>query len=168
MSVVDRSTVSRNCATEAAYLAGILDGEGCLRISRSAPRRDRKTPQSPRHAALVFVGNTSLPLVTHLRSTYGGSITRRRATTRHREFYVWQLTTKALMLEILRTARPYLLVKREQADLLIQFITEFRSFKGLHRVDPEELERRERIYQAVKALNHLSRGRLTTAADAAA
>lgn len=77
------------------------------------------------------------------------------------------------MLDVLHAVRPYLLVKGQQADLLIEFITDFQAgafagYGGGRRIAPEELERRERIFHAVKALNHLSRGRLNSMSEAAA
>lgn len=149
--------------TALAYLAGILDGEGCLRIARSRLRR--RPNNSPRHWPVLFVGNVSWLLCEYLRQKFGGSISTRPATSRHREFYLWALTTREAVLSILTAVRPYLLVKGGQADLLIEFIVGFRSHKGGgrgrgRRLSPDELARRERICEEVKALNHASRGPL--------
>ncbi len=145
-----------------AYLAGILDGEGCLRITRQRLRR--KPRNSPRHWPTLFVGNTSRPLADFLRRTFGGSIYRRRPTVSHRPVYLWQLTTRASIFAILTAVRPYLLVKSAQADLLIEFITGLElGRKGRGRgggrglfLAPGELARRDRIYQQVRELNHFT------------
>jgi hypothetical protein len=150
-----------------AYLAGILDGEGCLRITRC---RLRKKPlNSPRHSPSVFVGNTSWALAEFLRDNFGGSIWERSATATRRTVYIWHLCTRVSILAILTAVRPHLLVKGAQADLLIEFITGFSRGRGRGRggghglrVDPAELARRERIYQEVRDLNHLAHGKIGT------
>lgn len=151
--------VLRRSQETLAYLAGILDGEGCLRITR---QRLRKRPNdSPRHWPTVFVGNTSRALAEFLCRGFGGSIYLRDATSKKRAVFVWQLTTRSSVLAILTAVRPFLIVKSAQADLLIEFITDFRLPTGRGRgggrgryLDPVELARRERIYEQVRNLNH--------------
>jgi len=57
---------------------------------------------------------------------------------------------------------PYLIVKREQAAVLLEFIDEFDSFKGARpgkkggqMVSPDELARRDRLYQKMRSLNRV-------------
>jgi hypothetical protein len=140
-----------------AYVAGIIDGEGCIHINRSTfPRQPHL---STRYTAMVTVGNTGRPLMNLLEATFGGRIDTRPATDRHKEFYVWNAAGPRAA-HVLRLVRPYLRLKQAQCDLLLAFIDGFRSFRGgsyarghAPRIGLEELARRERIWREIKALN---------------
>ena len=140
-----------------AYLAGIIDGEGCISVRRAKPNKFEK---SPRYFATVTVGNTSRPLIERLFEAFsGGSVTYRFATKTKKACWLWSVRS-ANALNVVRAVRPYLLVKREQADLLVKFVEGFESFKGgrrgrfgAPRISSAELERREALYLEMKALN---------------
>lgn len=141
----------------AAYVAGIIDGEGCIHINRATfPRHPHL---STRYTATLMVGNTGRPLVDVLERTFGGRIDIRPATERHKEFYVWRAAGPRAA-AVLRLVRPYLLLKAAQCDLFLEFVDGFKSFKGgnfpvagVPRVAAEELARRERIWRQIKELN---------------
>jgi hypothetical protein len=113
--------------TKLAYLAGIIDGEGCIAIRKS---KRTGTCKSTRYAAAVTVGNTSCHLIEQLVGTFGvGCVTYRYPTKTKRACYLWSLPSRGAR-EVLRAVQPYLIVKREQAAVLLEFIDNFDSFKG--------------------------------------
>ncbi len=139
------------------YVAGVIDGEGCISINRACFQN--KPWLSDRYTATLSVGNTSLKMIDVLLEAFGGTVAFRPATSKHKACYVW-IVRGPKAKAVLDAVGPHLRVKTAQCQLLIEFVRDFRSFKGgsykrLHapRVTPDELERRKRIWLAIKALN---------------
>lgn len=63
--------------TQIAYLAGIIDGEGCFCIQR---------PGGKTHTLRLFVMNTFKPLIDYLYKTYGGYQYSRKKKNPHGKF----------------------------------------------------------------------------------
>ena len=99
--------------TEAAYAAGILDGEGSIYFSRN------RTARWP--SPVVSVASTDRELLEWLRSRVGGSVIRKRTyQPQHAVSYDWKLTDRRA-LEFLKLVRPFLVIKRKisRCDLLL-------------------------------------------------
>lgn len=94
---------------DAAYLAGIVDGEGSVMLT------SRKN--GGLNIALV-VANTDLQLLTWILSTCAiGHIYRRtRESATHRTSYAWRCFSDSAV-GLIRQLQPYLRIKRTQADL---------------------------------------------------
>ena len=94
---------------EKSYIAGIIDGEGSVGV--------RKIVKSilPR----VQVGNTNFKLIKFLNDKCGGSIySVKPKYKRWKSSWIWSLTgDKAI--EFLIQIKSYLLLKKEQSDLVI-------------------------------------------------
>ena len=146
-------------ATTLAYVAGVIDGEGCIAI-----RKTKRTGsmRSTRYAAIITVGNTNRGLIAMLRTAFSaGCVTYRYPTKTKRGAYVWNVQSRTAC-NVLRAVFPYLVVKREQAIVLMEFVDRFDSFKGARRgkkggqtVNHVELARRERLYQQMRSLNRV-------------
>jgi hypothetical protein len=98
---------------EAAYAAGIIDGEGSIQLTRI-----RKT-RWPSPA--VSVASTDFELVEWLRSRVGGSIVQKKVySPNHSPSYEWKLTDRRA-LQFLKIVRPFLVSERKLArcDLLL-------------------------------------------------
>src|SRR5206468_3833176 len=95
--------------TERAYLAGILDGEGCLGVGK---RLKYITPT-------VQISNTGMALLSWVQMHFGGSIYayKPRGDNR-RQCYLYSCAGQKA-LKIIKAARPYLILKSGQADLLL-------------------------------------------------
>jgi len=96
--------------TEWSYLAGIIDGEGCITASSNGQDRIR-----------VTVTSTSRGLIDWMIARVGGSVCNRRpASPRHKPTYGWEVSyVKAN--SFLRGVLPYLLIKARHAELALQF-----------------------------------------------
>jgi hypothetical protein len=139
------------------YVAGLIDGEGCIGINRA--RFKSKPWLSDRYTAILSVGNTSQSMIDVLLTAFGGTVVFRPATPKHKACYVWSVRGPKAK-AVLDAVGPHLRVKTAQSDLLIEFVRDFRSFRGgayrrirAPRISPEELARRKRIWLAIKALN---------------
>jgi hypothetical protein len=139
------------------YVAGLIDGEGCIGINRA--RFNDKPWLSDRYTAILSVGNTSHKMIDVLLTAFGGTVVFRPATAKHKRCYVWSVRGPKAK-AVLDAVGPHLRVKTAQSDLLIEFVRDFRSFRGgsytrghAPRIAPDELARRKRIWLAIKALN---------------
>ncbi len=115
-----------------AYTAGIIDGEGHIGIGRTKNY----------FCLRVEVANTSSRLIDFLHLTFGGNVWTGKRPNR-KVYYRWMISTRAAD-EFLRSISPYLLIKRNQADLALAFREEldvsvqeemFHQMKLLHRYD---------------------------------
>jgi len=147
--------------TMLAYLAGVIDGEGCIGI-RKTKAGSSGSFKSTRYSAIMTVGNTSRLMIEQLIAAFGvGCVTYRYPTKTKRACYLWSTSSLGAQ-HVLRLVRPYLIVKREQAAVLLEFVDNFDSFKGARHgkkggqvVSPDELARRERLYQQLRSLNRV-------------
>ena len=97
------------------YLAGLVDGEGCIRLHPSNRGKYRKF--YPR----VQVTNTYKPVLELLVSQYGGAI--HSATKPQKEGWKlkhdWRLTGDKAR-ELLKELLPFLIIKKEKAEQVLQ------------------------------------------------
>jgi hypothetical protein len=125
-----------------AYLAGILDGEGCISARQGKRGIDFR----------VVVGNVSLALMEWLTSRYGGTVyPTKTKSPRHQPFWIWKCS-RTEGVECLRAALPYLVVKREQAELFIALTELSSEARGGRRATPDNLIRRSVIMTKLSAL----------------
>lgn len=112
-----------------AYLAGIIDADGCIRISKEKPYRDRVTPG---YHARVHVRMVEREAIDLLDETFGGHVwTQKPSLTRGRPLHVWDVSD-AKAQHALTLLLPYLRVKRAQAENALA-LREFRSQSRYHR-----------------------------------
>lgn len=112
---------------ELAYLAGIFDGEGCIDIARIS-RKDRWSPTYRLQCRLAMC-NPYIPKLFYFR--FGGSVrTFKRDPKWSRQWY-WHISgVKAV--EFLNVIKPYLRLKRAEADLAITFQENIKPTGGKH------------------------------------
>lgn len=143
---------------ELAYTAGIVDGEGSVSIIK----QDRNRP-SPSLSLVVSIANNNAELFSFLQKRFGG---RTNFSNRWHKTYQWKLQA-AKAQEFLQLILPYLLLKREQAELGIAFqksktaYTEQHlkksSFGGGNVIAIDEMERREAVREKIHNLNYSNR-----------
>lgn len=122
------------------YLAGIIDGEGSLIISRS----DRGNYMN--YYGRIHVKNTDMRLMKWLVNNFGGNIHVNKPKSHlHSVAYSWYFAGNAKSKEdLLLALMPYLIIKRDQAVQLIEFF----------RMNGEKCpEKREKLYQIMHKLN---------------
>ena len=88
-----------------AYIAGFFDGEGCIHARRS-------------HADLqISIAQNVIAPLEVIAVQFGGAITRRNAAS----IYTWRCPVKSER-SFLETILPYLIVKKEQAELGLEWL----------------------------------------------
>jgi hypothetical protein len=84
-----------------SYIAGIIDGEGTITLSRSSKTSKFRHP-------IISVSNTDMNILNLLKNSVGGSISKHKTYKKHhKQSWSWKISyNKALLL--LENIRPYL------------------------------------------------------------
>lgn len=111
---------------EAGYIAGFIDGEGSLMLTRYQD-------DPPRFQIRVVIANTDLGALQCIRERIGGSIRmRRRQKPHHRDVCILTLNANATR-NLIPQILDRLIVKKEQAHVLLRAL-EMTSHKRGHEV----------------------------------
>lgn len=113
---IDPGLADLDTAT-AAYLAGLIDGEGYVGVKRRLPSAANRM-RAPRYALAVYVGMTDREPIDLVAAAVGARV-HTRARSMHKplhEVHVEQARAEWLLRQIL----PYLRAKRLQADAALQ------------------------------------------------
>ena len=134
-----------------AYVAGLIDGEGCISI--------QKATTGWSHSPRVDVGMTSkaLGLLRALEADYGGAVRKtRRATDKWEEAWAW-CASGPTAITVLERCLPHLVLKEEQARLALKVDEIKRSLpataSGRRRWNEEAGERCATLKARVQELN---------------
>jgi len=119
-----KMTETKDCEEIAklSYLAGIVDGEGSIIINKDKARRGRTSKQNrgESHALLISMGNTNSEVVRWIEERFGGGTYRQRRNRPRRDVYFWRVWGIEAY-KLLKKIRPFLVIKRKQAELGITF-----------------------------------------------
>ena len=142
---------------ELAYIAGIIDGEGHLGISKNTTKRQRQ--KSPKYQSEVCVINTDKRLMDWMEQRVGGLVNARTSKSslnpKWKISYRWRIQ-EGRHQDFLRSILPYLVIKKRQAELIIEYWNKkTRSYRQGKQwtISLEELEMREYYNQELKKLN---------------
>ena len=156
--------------TDLAWAAGFIDADGVITIVRRAQAR----PQSGhpginiQHQALIQVSQRDTPdreaPINKLVEMFGGYVNRHivkpnEIIKRSHGMITWGVASKKAF-HCLELIYPYLVLKKKQADVVMQFHSEKVLSVGGYRFDrrlkPEELEKREVFWNKIRELNKRS------------
>ncbi len=140
--------------TEAAYLAGLIDGEGCISITRTrtnASAKGCKRGFSYRSSVVVAMTDHDVLEWCHRLTGVGNVCPKRTNVARHKPAWSWSVwSTEAW--ELCIAVLPYLKVKLPQAANLIEFQSKMR-YPGKFGLTDHEWNAREASYLMSKKLN---------------
>ena len=150
--------------TNLAYVAGLIDGEGCIHLDVTKGRW-----YQPR----VSVGMTepALQLLTSLKDEWGGTLYRlRKPTQKWAGAWTWHLTGPVAA-ELLTAIRPFLRLKTAQADAALELNAIVQSLpktaSGQARWNPQAQAKCAKIREQMKAMNKKGPRATVTNAEAA-
>lgn len=130
-------------------LAAFIDGEGHLTIARQTSSfKKLRSPHHWQHITHVSVSNTDPRLPLWLLETFGGAVTMQQKHKRNpnwKDISHWRLTGKDAGI-VLRECLPFLLLKKDQAEVLLAFqsLLESGTRRGKRRaISVEEWDQRE-------------------------
>lgn len=119
---------SENTSKSIGYLAGMIDGEGYISVSKGVTSQVTKrgyTSASPRYALNVAVTGTNLKLMQWLVGHFGGDYNQDKPNKDNPEWknrITWKIFGAHNKLLLLKLILPYLVMKRRQAELAIEFL----------------------------------------------
>lgn len=136
--------------TEAAYIAGFIDGEGSIAIHR---QRNKNTRTGYAYRSGVRVCNTNERVMLWMRDVTGiGSVHGQQAAMRNsRRVWNWSLWSKDAA-DLLKRLWPLLRVKQQQASLLLLFQQRVQGCGG--NLSADEWRFREQCYHESRMMNH--------------
>jgi hypothetical protein len=141
--------------TQIGWTAGVVDGEGCIFASFYEKGR-----QSTKWTLEVTVCNTDVRLLVCLQELWGGTVRKcsPRKDSNHRQLWSWYLLNRDVK-PFLLGIRDALVIKKEQADLAIEFGGLLYARGVRNRWNPLSEENRRRRGELITELR-LAKGRI--------
>ena len=140
--------------TDKAYIAGLIDGEGCICLSKTY----RKTKTYPffaiRYSLDITVANTKKEMINFVQKKYPAHIHLQTGQGWRNRAYIWKISGLKLKY-FTKDILPYLVIKKRQAKLTLRYLNErikHNKPKSGYLL-PKEIKKRERFYQLLKKLN---------------
>lgn len=103
--------------TELAYAAGLIDGEGCIRIAKLSPRSCVKEGQ---YGLTVNCSNTHYGVLEWIKELFGGHITGKPRSEKHSLCWCWMISGKRAA-DFLLLIEPYMKIKKREAQIAMMF-----------------------------------------------
>jgi hypothetical protein len=96
---------------ELAYLAGLLDGEGCFCLHNFGTHR---------FGCSLMVANTDPRMTEWIRQRFGGTVHPEIKGSKWKPCYRWKASAKDLD-KIISAVLPFLVIKRDRAELILAY-----------------------------------------------
>ena len=134
------------------YLAGLIDGEGYFGLIPSKVKGLKVSSFEPT-VKIGMTGYSALAIMKLLQTQYGGHIElRRKLTAGNRQAYTYTLKSRNRVKALVENICPYLMIKQEQAKLLLEFCNLPSSHTRYTSYDPKTVTRKLEIYNEMKTL----------------
>ena len=138
--------------TDAAYIAGILDGEGYITLNRQKRYRKRWNDEVWDYIPRVDITQARRELLDHIASLLEGSYSLRHGG---RDGNYWRISLGASSLQwLLPQVIPYLVLKKEIARMVLEYSI-FRTRQNHRHKFNENRPWQDEMYKRCKELNSL-------------
>lgn len=105
--------------TDIAYCAGLIDGEGCIRVKKTKPYKCQGRA-TPGYHAVIQLRMVDEPAIRFLAEILGGWYYKEKPhVTSGRPLYCWSVSDQKCE-DIVRAVLPYLKVKKAQAETVLR------------------------------------------------
>ena len=135
-----------------SYLAGFIDGEGSIGLNKELDKR--KGPRYFHYRPSLQIVNTHEGVMKFIHQQLGYGDYRHVGENRrhHRGIYRVAVRNQGYLLELLKCLLPYLIIKRRQAELLVEYIEQRQNAwaKGWHK---PTTARDHEIFKELRILN---------------
>lgn len=137
---------------KSTYLAGLIDGEGYFGLLPNKSKHLKVTSFSPVFK-IGMTGSSAKVIMLALKANYGGGIEKRSTLSKGgREVIMFTVKSKKSVLNLINDVLPDLIVKKDQALLLIEFCNLPSSHSLYGSFSEDTLVRKLEIYSELKAL----------------
>ena len=147
-----------------AYLAGIIDGEACVRIGKKKIGKHGGN-LTPGYCLSVNVVSVDEILINWLADNFKGISGPRggKSKERWRNVYLWVIAGYDAY-KLLKKTEAFLVIKKEQVKVAVKFWdeTQRNGNTGRGRKPLWKVERQEKYFQELKALHHEIKGANST------
>jgi hypothetical protein len=142
------------------YIAGLIDGEGYIALLPVRKKASKNLTFTPTvKIGMADDSNTAL-IMEYLLDKFGGHIYRadrssqvRKDGTRKYNTITWTLRSKKSVGIMLEAIRPYLIIKREQSDLIVEYCRHGLNHPLYTKYDKTLHNRQMEIYQTLKMMH---------------
>lgn len=139
-------------------MAGIIDSDGSISLSKV--NKKRKNPSYFTLIQLTWIANDkNLAVLEKIKTEFGGNVYKiaRKPTSfnsKYKHTYKWMINNHNAI-PFLERVKPFLLLKKEQAQICIDFHNEIQKnkYSRTNKIPKEEFERRDKIHEQMKSLN---------------
>lgn len=138
------------------WLAGIIDGEGCLIISMQRPGTGGRV--SPSHRTYLKVTMGHEPTVRRCQEITGVGSIHVQPGGQWNDAYSWLVAGREAA-SVVRGLRDLLITKAEEADVLLEFDALPRFIGGARILTPETIAARQSCFERIRDLKPSSRFR---------
>lgn len=107
---------------DAAYMAGLIDGEGCIGIYKTCGSGKHRRVY-PQYVMSLGMSNTHLGVIKWICQMFGGTYHIANSGAKNPKYSVawsWKITARHAKW-VLEQVIPYLRIKRDQAEIAIEF-----------------------------------------------
>lgn len=134
-----------------AWFAGLVDGEGWIGIGKHSKPNGQYHIFPP---CLVIQMTDKKTLDKIVEITGIGKVFTYQKTGNRKPTHMWRVQTSQTTLHILKLIEPYLVTKKQQAQILIDFIEKriFKQYGNLKRTQ-EDIDYCERYFTLLKSMN---------------
>lgn len=140
------------------YLAGIVDGEGCFRISKINPS-EQNNRKSTGYTARFCIGMRDKRILNLFKERYGGSLIEEKRRGKPSGLYRYNIVGNVKIVPLISETIPFLIEKRERANLVIEYINNIDSRRNVDEngtfipMSDKQLHLREYYFLKLKELN---------------
>ena len=137
-----------------AYFAGIIDGDGSFSLCKKTAVGER----SPLYYPLIQLSTTNDRMIERLKNEFGGFVSSRKPyrgkdNSLRKASKSWKLERRNKCEPFLNEITDHLIVKKERAQYLSQYLSENPFVRGSVCVPSEVLRRRESAYIKMRSFN---------------
>jgi len=104
---------------EKGFIAGIIEGEGSIGVCMR--KKTVKGKLYTNYQCVIQVANTSLDLIKYVKKLIGGEITFTKMEGNAKDVHHLHISGKKRIMTILRMIKPYLISKKKQCELMMNF-----------------------------------------------
>lgn len=132
-----------------SYIAGFVDGEGCITIIKTEARREQKTPE---YKPYVHIANTDKKVLELIQKEIGGrlnKVTSKQHTKNNQWKQSYCLTwSNQKAFKVCKQLHKYLVTKRKDAEIVMEYYS--KQPKRLSPTSKEELLRRDNLIKRLR------------------
>jgi len=132
------------------YIAGIIDGEGCVTIHTARHKNSATT--LPYFTPTVIVEMRDEIITDLLEREFRGSTRPFQGKDNHCRTYRWKLTGKENLLEFIRALKHRLILKQEHCSVLEEYFS-IREGRHTRAITEEERDRMNHCVSRIRQLN---------------